>query len=283
MIHLMQYQVIEIIGEDASKFLQGQLTCDVFKLEIGRQTLTAHCDAKGKVSSLFRLCKQADNQFLMVIHQHLLPDALDQLKKYAIFSKVTFTLKEYFTYGLNQQEISGDIFIKFFQNKTAFVIDEMNKRAIFLSEEKFDTENKSEDWDIIDIQEGLPVLLPQNCLNFIPQALNLHCIEQAISFKKGCYIGQEMIARAKYRGANKRAMFTLVGDTISLTALPEISSSVEMQLGENWKTTGSILYTMVYENKLWIQVVLNKDIELESIFRVNGVLLTIYPLPYVIE
>ena len=44
-------------------------------------------------------------------------------------------------------------------------------------------------------------------MNFIPQALNLQAIDQAISFTKGCYIGQETVARAKYRGANKRAMF----------------------------------------------------------------------------
>ena len=46
---------------------------------------------------------------------------------------------------------------------------------------------------------------------FIPQALNLQAIEQAISFTKGCYIGQETVARAKYRGANKRAMYVLSG------------------------------------------------------------------------
>ena len=50
-------------------------------------------------------------------------------------------------------------------------------------------------------------------MNSIPQALNLQAIEQGISFTKGCYIGQETVARAKYRGANKRAMYVLSGET----------------------------------------------------------------------
>ena len=64
-------------------------------------------------------------------------------------------------------------------------------------------------WEVADIQAGLPNLSPQTQNEFIPQALNLQAIEQAISFTKGCYIGQETVARAKYRGANKRAMFIL--------------------------------------------------------------------------
>ena len=64
-------------------------------------------------------------------------------------------------------------------------------------------------WEVADIQAGLPNLSPQTQNEFIPQALNLQAVEQAISFTKGCYIGQETVARAKYRGANKRAMFIL--------------------------------------------------------------------------
>ena len=70
---------------------------------------------------------------------------------------------------------------------------------------------------------------------FIPQALNLQAIEQAISFTKGCYIGQETVARAKYRGANKRGMYVLSGETL----LHEIGSEIEMQLETAWRKTGS--------------------------------------------
>ncbi len=276
MIHLNQYKVIEIEGADAQQFLQGQLTCDVTKLEIGKQTLAAHCDPKGKVSGLWRLYRQLDNQFLMIIHQDLLPEALEQLKKYAIFSKVTFTEKQIFVYGFVKQEISGEIFAKIYQNHTACQLEESSSRYIILSKEPLNSTENSERWELLDIQNGIPILLKQNRLTFIPQALNLQDVEQAISFKKGCYIGQETVARAKYRGANKRAMFTLVGLIVENTLLPEIGSAIEMQLGGNWKSTGTILYSLIADNQLWVQVVLNKDIEADSVFRVNETHLSLF-------
>ncbi len=283
MIHLKQYKVIEIAGIDAQKFLQGQLTCDVVKLEIGKQTLTAHCDPKGKVSGLFRLYKISEEQFLIIVHHSLLPEALEQLKKYAIFSKVTFTEKDTFVYGGIVDAINGDIFAKINENLTAIKLEENSNRYLVLSDETIEATKHSDDWDLLDIQQGIPILLPQNRLNFIPQALNLQCIEQAISFKKGCYIGQEMVARAKFRGVNKRAMFTLYGDICSDITLSEIGLAVEMQLGKNWKLTGTILHSIVVEKQLWVQVVLNKDIAPDMAFRVSGVNLAIYPLPYLLE
>ena len=88
---LTHYSLIEIEGTDAEKYLQGQLTCDVTKLAVGESTLTAHCDPKGKMSALFRLIRQDEQTFYMLLKSALLPSALDQLKKYAVFSKVTFT------------------------------------------------------------------------------------------------------------------------------------------------------------------------------------------------
>ena len=92
---LEHYTLIEIAGTDAEKYLQGQLTCDVTKLAGGESTLTAHCDPKGKMSALFRLIRQDEQTFYMLLKSALLPSALDQLKKYAVFSKVTFTLLDW--------------------------------------------------------------------------------------------------------------------------------------------------------------------------------------------
>ena len=73
--------MIEIAGVDTEKYLQGQLTCDVAKLEVGSHTLTCHCDPKGKMSALFRLYRASQEQFFVIMHQDLLPEALTQLKK----------------------------------------------------------------------------------------------------------------------------------------------------------------------------------------------------------
>ena len=62
-ISLNQYDLVEVAGLDAEKYLQGQLTCDVVHLAAGASTLTAHCDPKGKMNSLFRLIKLSSEQF----------------------------------------------------------------------------------------------------------------------------------------------------------------------------------------------------------------------------
>ena len=92
-------------------------------------------------------------------------------------------------------------------------LDINENRAILINPTPLDvTFNGDENNGFVrDIQAGLPSLSAETQNEFIPQALNLQAIEQAISFTKGCYIGQETVARAKYRGANKRAMYVLSG------------------------------------------------------------------------
>lgn len=79
-ISLNHYDLVEVAGVDAEKYLQGQLTCDVVHLAAGASTLTAHCDPKGKMNSLFRLIKLSAEQFLILMPKALLAP-LDHLKK----------------------------------------------------------------------------------------------------------------------------------------------------------------------------------------------------------
>lgn len=275
---LSQYRLIEISGIDAEKYLQGQLTCDVTKLENGSQTLTCHCDPKGKMSALFRLYRHSNEQFFAVMPVDLLPEALAQLKKYAVFSKVTFTELNTPIYGTT----SGEKFAEICQKATACTLEIEPKRYLLWGENlAIETNAESSAWDLLDIQQGIPLLYKANQFELIPQATNLQMLDQAISFTKGCYIGQETVARAKFRGANKRAMFTFVGDYHNST--PEIGGAIEMQLGENWRATGTVLSFVVADEKLWLQVVLNRELEDGVKFRLGETALELYPLPYVVE
>lgn len=275
---LSQYRLIEISGIDAEKYLQGQLTCDVAKLENGSQTLTCHCDPKGKMSALFRLYRHSNEQFFAVMPNDLLPEALNQLKKYAVFSKVTFTELDTPIFGTT----SDEIFAKFCKETTACSLETEPKRYLIWGENLAIERNaEPKAWDLLDIQQGIPLLYKANQFELIPQATNLQMLDQAISFTKGCYIGQETVARAKYRGANKRAMFTFVGDYQGVQ--PEIGGAIEMQLGENWRATGTVLSFVVADEKLWQQVVLNRELEENVKFRFGETALDIYPLPYEIE
>lgn len=270
LIHLSQYQLIEITGVDAEKYLQGQITADVTKLAIGASTLTAHCDPKGKMTGLFRLIRLSAEQFYLLVRRELLPTALDQLKKYAVFSKVTFTPVESQIVGIIEEnsEISAQVCVEF------------GNRKILINPES--AVNMSEDfmrWDVADIQQGYPILTAKAQGEFIPQALNLQAIEQAISFAKGCYIGQETVARAKYRGANKRAMFAF---KVEAETVPEIGGEIEMQLESGWRQTGTILSAVNFDGVLWLQVVLSNQLEENQVFRLPETQenLEILPLPY---
>lgn len=268
-ICLEQYRLIAIEGNEAEKYLQGQLTSDVTKLTVGQSTLTAHCDPKGKMSAVFRLFRLAPQQFYALIRAELLPSALDQLKKYAVFSQVSFTLLDAKLIGFN-----GSL-----PNIPAQHCLSFNERHILINPEIQDTFLPSSYWDRLDIQQGYPILMEKTQFEFLPQALNLQAIEQAISFQKGCYIGQEMVARAKYRGANKRAMFTLKTRE-KTTALAQIGGEIEIQLETGWRKTGTIISALNMEDILWLQVVMNQDLTHTSFRLESGEILDIYPLPY---
>ena len=275
-IRLDQYQLIEAHGADAEKYLQGQLTADLIALPSGANTLAAHCDPKGKMNAIFRLLKVDSEQFFLLIKKDLLPSALDVLKKYAVFSKISFDLRDW--------QIVGLIGKKCGKIEPRFTLEIDEQRAILLNESalpiNFNADEKI--WESADIQAGLPNLSAATQNLFIPQALNLQAIEQAISFTKGCYIGQETVARAKYRGANKRAMFILKGKT---QTLPAIGSEIEMRLESNWRKTGSIINAVNLDGLLWLLVVLNNDIDPTQVFRLaqDETTLVVQPLPYALN
>ncbi|VGM96008.1 tRNA-modifying protein ygfZ [uncultured Avibacterium sp.] len=274
-INLSQYRVISVQGVDAEKFLQGQLTCDVNGLADGQSTLTAHCDPKGKMSSVFRLLRENAEQFYLIIRHALLPSALDNLKKYAVFSKVTFEAQDWQVIGLLDKQkcgaISADFCLEIGQSACAMLL---NKAA-----QPIDFTGEIARWEQAIIQAGYPILSPESQNEFIPQALNLQCIEQAISFQKGCYIGQETVARAKYRGINKRAMFLFNAQTNTPV---QLGSEIEMQLENGWRKTGFILSAVHFDGILWLQVVMNNQFDAGTAFRLSGTetALNLIELPY---
>ncbi|MFU2059663.1 YgfZ/GcvT domain-containing protein [Avibacterium volantium] len=274
-INLSQYLVISVQGVDAEKFLQGQLTCDVNGLADGQSTLTTHCDPKGKMSSVFRLLRENAEQFYLIIRHALLPSALDNLKKYAVFSKVTFEAQDWQVIGLLDKQkcgaISADFCLEIGQSACAMLL---NKTA-----QQIDFTGEISQWEQAIMQAGYPILSPESQNEFIPQALNLQCIEQAISFQKGCYIGQETVARAKYRGINKRAMFLFNAQTDTPV---QLGSEIEIQLENGWRKTGFILSAVHFDGILWLQVVMNNQFDAGTAFRLSGTetALTLIELPY---
>ncbi|MBR9876035.1 MAG: tRNA-modifying protein YgfZ [Vibrionaceae bacterium] len=244
--------MITMVGDDKKSYLQGQITCDVVSLEKDQSTLGAHCDAKGKVWSVFRLFHHQDG-YGLIQPKSALEVELKEIKKYAVFSKVTIEESNDIILGVagskanafidNISEESGDV--RAINGGTAVKVADSRWLLLLTSDvaqsmiENSDaTLTTHELWNRFDIEAALPFVPAAAQNEHIPQALNLQALG-GISFTKGCYTGQETVARAKYRGTNKRAMYIVQGATT--TNLNDEPVELERSVGENWRSVGALL------------------------------------------
>ncbi|WAH51581.1 tRNA-modifying protein YgfZ [Pseudescherichia vulneris] len=302
---LDDWALATLTGADSEKYLQGQVTADVAALTEHQHLLAAHCDAKGKMWSNLRLFRR-DGGFAFIERRSIRDAQLTELKKYAVFSKVTIApddehvllgvagfqaraaLANVFTTlpDADKQVVQeGATSLLWFAHPAERFLLVTDVATAELISEKLRGEaqlNNSQQWLALNIEAGLPVIDAANSAQFIPQATNLQALG-GISFKKGCYTGQEMVARAKFRGANKRALWYLAGKA---SRLPEPGEDLELKMGENWRRTGTILAAVQLEDgRLLVQAVMNNDMEPDSVFRVrdDANTLSIEPLPYSLE
>jgi folate-binding protein YgfZ len=192
MIPLTSYGVLAIEGPDAEKFLQGQLTADVSTLALGEGKLAAHCQPQGRVISLFILFRTTTAYYLAMPNS-IMPLALTALKKYAVFYKVSFSNPTDLCLGLSSAT-----------SHTALANAALTRTlTLSLTRETIDATDESA--ERLLIQHGIPSLTPETSGQFLPHELNLITLN-AVSFTKGCYTGQEIVARMEYRGTLKKAL-----------------------------------------------------------------------------
>lgn len=306
LISLEDWALVTLNGPDTVKYLQGQVTADIEALAADQHVLCGHCDAKGKMWSNLRLFHRGEG-FAYLERRSVLDSQLAEIKKYAVFSKLTiaadneavllgvagFQARAALTGIFNSLPDAEHLVVqdgettllhftlpaeRFLLVTTTAVAEQLVARLHEQAEL-----NDSQQWLTLDIEAGYPVIDAANSGQLIPQATNLQALE-GISFSKGCYTGQEMVARAKFRGANKRALYWLEGKA---GRVPQPAEDLELQLGENWRRTGTVLSAAkLADGTLWVQVVLNNDLEADSKLRVRDDAtseLAIKPLPYSLE
>ncbi|MDR5016391.1 tRNA-modifying protein YgfZ [Aeromonas veronii] len=284
---LTKLAITRISGQDRAKYLQGQVTCDVNALQPGQQTPGGHCDPKGKLWSNFRLLC-LDDSLLLLTSPSVLERQLPELKKFAVFSKVEITADERHATGIAGTGSDGWIATQFGLEQSGLIDGGMavkieQDRWLLVSNQQADALPQGDEslWWGLEIKAGLPHMEAVHQGEFIPQMLNLQALD-GISFNKGCYMGQETVARAKYRGANNRALFLLAG-----TAGEPVASgdTLELQLGDNWRRSGMVLNAWQQVGQVWLTAVLPKDTEADAQFRLKqdeASRLTLQPLPYVL-
>ena len=302
---LENWDLISVVGEDRITFLQSQLTCDMTKLKPGQQTLAAQCTPQGKAWSIFRVIVLKE-KILLLQPSSVTEVQLPELQKYAVFSKVEITKDiEYQAVGLTGIQSSKCIEEEF--NTTAMAgptnlcengiiikhpYPSLRYLIVLKKQQSNDFINNLTDkvsifedslWNALNIEAGVPFIEKQTTTLFVPQMINLQALN-GISFKKGCYLGQETIARTKSRGINKRALFLLSGHA---TQTPNAGDNMQVQLHENWKRVGTVVSACQYaSDHIEVLAVLPKDSNNENIYQIQGISdskLTISPLPYSLE
>lgn len=299
--YLESWRAIQVNGNDKKSYLSGQLTCDIVNLSPEQSTLGAHCDPKGKMWSIFRLFHHQDGYALF---QPLsgLETALSELKKYSVFSQVDIEASQDLCFGLVGTQAKS--FIESHSDVQADVCHLLGGTAVKISElrylilmpqsqvqsfiDLFEEGHKVKEsiWDCYDILDALPRLQASTQQEFIPQAMNLQALG-GISFTKGCYTGQETVARAKYRGINKRAMMLLKGQGEIQFNETAQNLAIERQVGENWRSAGELLIQYQFSDQEIIALaVLPNNLEPNTQLRFAQspeIKLEIQELPYALE
>lgn len=181
--------VLTVRGRDAIAFLQGQLSQDVTQLDARHARYSACHTPQGRVVAILRLLPAPDDGVHCILPKELIATVAERLRKYVLRAKVTLTDDS----GLRVIGVAqGDA--RALTVEAAAAAADPGGRAI-----------ERAAWRALDIAEGLPQVYSATSEGFVAQMLNLDCVG-GIAFDKGCYTGQEIIARAHYRGRVKRRM-----------------------------------------------------------------------------
>lgn len=227
---------ISASGEEAESFLQNQFSNDIKQVSESRSQFNAYCTAKGRALALFRTFKRGD-EYLLQLPVERIDATLKRLRMFVLMSKVTLedTSDKLVAIGIagpqaenRLKALTGTVPAEdnacvYGKNMIVCKISGQIPRYMLIADnaDAIDAwKTLSENfkpcghavWSYLDIHAGLPQIYETNSEAFVPQMLNLHNLD-GISFQKGCYPGQEVVARMYYLGKLKRRMYLAHVDT----------------------------------------------------------------------
>ncbi len=303
---LSHYALIEASGDDVIEFLQGQLTNDIKLVTEKFGQLSAYCNPKGRILANFRIFKR-QNHFYLSLHADICEATLKRLRMFVMRSKVELLdksdeLSRMGIAGRNATDKLSSLFKKLPENvdessteneitviklagalpryeahgsvsKIKQLWKTLHKDAVAIGENS---------WNLLTIRAGIPEIVPATVEAFVPQMVNLQAIN-SLSFTKGCYPGQEVVARMHYLGKLKRRLFIASVDS---KILPLAGQAV-MSGNESEQKVGQIVTaSWSIDNKVELLAVLqiekaeNEECHIESS---NGPVIQFIDLPYSLD
>ena len=256
MNHLSHLSILSFSGSDVSDFLQGQMTQDINSISNQSYKMTSILNPKGRMI-VSGLIKKSEDIFFLIISKDLSEDILNWLSRYILRSDVIITIEDFNIIGLNNvnhkklinhQDDSQQLNISPIDvDKDRYILIINNE--IVIEDNSIQSINEN-DWILADIKRGLAIIDKNNSEKYIPQMINLDLLE-GISFSKGCYTGQEVVARVQHRGKIKQRIFYITIESNS----NEIDAQSEVMCDD--KKVGSIVISKKSDNYFHALAVIN--------------------------
>ncbi len=267
---LNDYALLRFSGPDAPAFLQGQLTCDVLALKPGTSTYGGYCNPKGRLLATFLLIADAAD-FVMMLPATLADPIRKRLTMYILRSKVKLE-------DISATHVACSA--PGAHATSALTLPGNRLLAILPRDQAADVAADSGAWAAADIATGIPVITPSTQEEFVPQMVNLDLIG-GLSYSKGCYPGQEIVARMHYLGRLKQRMYRVMVKTETVAAGQKLYCDA---LGE--QASGMMLSTIRSADHWDALAVLQTAHARTSPYHLgapDGPLLQITTLPYAVD
>jgi hypothetical protein len=203
-IHLKNRALLNLSGSENEAFLQAQLSNDISKLDNFSVQLNAYCQHQGKILALFWVIRAGDD-FLLSFPIDLLDSIKARLQMYVLMAdvKITDVTEQYLQIGLIGKSQKDSFTIN--KQLSLILADPKNLSKFDLTSQEY--------WDKACIESFLPEINSTTTETFVPQMLNLDIDEVGVNFSKGCFPGQEVVARLHYLGKVKRRLFAFKSDS----------------------------------------------------------------------
>ena len=268
LINLNYLNILEIVGEGAMELLQGQLTCDMGKVSSTNPTQGAICNVKGRIISSFIVVALNDentNKFWLIGPELMMKKTQDVLKKYSPFYQVDISiLSDKDLYGANNDALQSFFpDLNFNDNQyirhSSLVLGYLDKKIRLVITNKGDTIFKDSgeissdlgDWHLdnflikdVEITEDLSEKLTPHEINYD--------VSERVDFEKGCYTGQEIVARMHYRAKSLPRLYLTEGSN----DLAETNMSVEDSAG---RRIGSVVKVLKHQKGNYALISIKAD------------------------
>ncbi|CAH0199593.1 tRNA-modifying protein YgfZ [Pseudomonas sp. Bi70] len=292
--------ILAVRGPDAGKFLQGQITCNINYLGTSGSSLGARCTPKGRMLSSFRIVSVADG-FLLAMSQELLAPQLAELQKYAAFSKAKLSDESaaWVRFGLSGADAALQAMGIALAGEADSVTSTDSLLAIRLSDGRAELwapveqaeplrarlseqlrEASLNDWLLAQIRAGMGQVTGTTRELFIPQMINLQAVG-GVSFKKGCYTGQEIVARMQYLGKLKRRLYRL-----HIASEQQPAPGAELFSPVHRSAVGEVVLAATSDDGVELLAVLQEDAALDGhihLGSLEGLPLDLLDLPYELD